>query len=517
MKILSAEEIRLWDQYTIKHEPISSIDLMERAAGKSVCWLEENYPDSTAYHVFCGKGNNGGDGLAISRMIANRELISANEQSFISVYILELGQKGTEDFRINMERLKEFPSVNILFIKSEEDFPALASGDIIIDALFGSGLNRQLEGVTASLVEHINNNEGEKIAIDIPSGMFVGSSSRNNPIIKADHTLSFQCLKPAFLVAENAEYTGDIHILDIGLHEGFYESVSGVYEWVTTEVIRSIHKPRKRFAHKGHFGHALLVAGSYGKIGAAVLSAKACLRSGTGLLSCHIPKCGYDIMQTSVAEAMVMTDFNSSFVTKMEEDLTRFEAIGIGPGIGTASETKMLLREIFDTYRHPLVLDADALNILGTQKDLLKMIPEGSLLTPHPKEFERMFGESANDFDRIQLALQKAKELNVVIVLKGHHTFIATPDAKARPAKSVGRGFFNSTGNAGMATGGSGDVLTGILTGLMAQGYSSVEAAILGVYLHGLAGDIAAKRLSMEAMVAGDIVENLGEAFLQIR
>ncbi|MEI9912480.1 MAG: NAD(P)H-hydrate dehydratase [Bacteroidota bacterium] len=253
--------------------------------------------------------------------------------------------------------------------------------------------------------------------------------------------------------------------------------------------------------------------GSYGKMGAAVLAARACMRSGIGLLSCHIPKCGYDSMQTSIPEAMVMTDIHSSFSTKMEDDLTKYEAIGIGPGTGTEPATKMLLREIFDAYRHPIVIDADALNIMASQKDLLKMIPAGSILTPHPKEFERLFGESlpagqaANDFDRIQLALQKAKELNVIIIVKGHHTFIATPDSK---------GFFNSTGNAGMATGGSGDVLTGVLTGLLAQQYSSVETAILGVYLHGLAGDIASEKLSIESMIAGDIIENLGNAFIQI-
>ena len=508
MKILSAEEIRLWDQYTIKHEPITSIDLMERAAAKCVDWLEENNPGDQRYSIFCGKGNNGGDGLAIARILANKDYP-------VTVYILEFGHKGTEDFQTNLARLHQCPEVKINFIQGEKQFHSIIPDEIIIDALFGSGLNRQLEGVTARLVEHINDCQCKIISVDIPSGMFVDRSSRNNVIVRANHTLSFQCLKPAFLVAENAEYTGEIHILDIGLDEGFLNTVTGAYEWVNDDTIRSIRKPRKRFAHKGNFGHGLLIAGSYGKIGAAVLSAKACLRSGIGLLSCHIPKCGYDIIQTSVPEAMVMTDFNSSFTTRVEDDLTKYEAIGIGPGIGIASETKMLLREVFDTYRHPVVLDADALNNMAAQKDLLKMIPPGSLLTPHPKEFERMFGESANDFDRILLALKKAKELNVIIVLKGHHTFIATPDAKARPAASVGQGFFNSTGNAGMAAGGSGDVLTGILTGLLAQGYSSVETAILGVYLHGLAGDIAAKKLSMEAMVAGDIIENMGEAFLQ--
>jgi NAD(P)H-hydrate epimerase len=501
MKILSAEEIRLWDQYTFKHEPIASIDLMERAAGKCVEWLEKNTPYDSRFSIFCGKGNNGGDGLAIARLLAGKNYP-------VSVYVLEFGHKGTEDFQANLGKLHQHPEVEVHYLQTEKNFHSIIPDETIIDALFGSGLNRRLEGVTARLVEHINASHCKIISIDIPSGMFVDRSSKGNLIVKADHTLSFQCLKPAFLLAENAEYTGEVHILDIGLHEEFLRSTTGIYEWINEVTVSTIHKPRERFAHKGNFGHGLLVAGSYGKIGAAVLSVKACLRSGIGLLSCHIPKCGYDILQTAVPEAMVMTDFNSSFNTKIEDDLTKYEAIGIGPGIGIASETKMLLREVFDTYRHPIVLDADALNMLGSQKDLLKLIPAGSILTPHPKEFERLFGESANDFDRIQLALQKAKELNVIIILKGHHTFIGTPDKK---------GFFNSTGNPGMATGGSGDVLTGILTGLLAQGYSAVETAILGVYLHGLAGDIAAEKLSMEAMVAGDIIENLGEAFLQIR
>ncbi|HET6995651.1 MAG TPA: NAD(P)H-hydrate dehydratase [Chitinophagaceae bacterium] len=501
MKVLSAEEIRQWDQYTIAQEPVSSIDLMERAALACVTWLTENILPRSRYSIFCGKGNNGGDGLAIARLLAEQ-----NRQ--LAVYILEFGHKGTPDFQTNLARLHQYTNVEISFIQSEKNFRSLFPDEIIIDALFGSGLNRQLEGVTASLVGHLNASQCKIISIDIPSGMFVDRSSKGNVIVKADYTLTFQCLKPAFLVAENAEYMGKLHILDIGLQEAFLQSIINAYEWIDLTVIHSIRKPRKRFAHKGNFGHGLIVAGSYGKIGAAVLSVKACLRSGIGLLTCHIPKCGYDIMQTSVPEAMVMTDFNSSFATKVEDDLTKYEAIGIGPGIGMASETKMMLREVFDSYRHPLVLDADALNILATQKNLLKLVPAGSILTPHPKEFERLFGESANDFDRIDTALKKAKELNLIIVLKGHHTFIATPDKK---------GFFNSTGNAGMATGGSGDVLTGILTGLLAQGYSSVEAAILGVYLHGLAGDIAAERLSMEAMVAGDIVETLGQAFLQIQ
>jgi NAD(P)H-hydrate epimerase len=209
-----------------------------------------------------------------------------------------------------------------------------------------------------------------------------------------------------------------------------------------------------------------------------------------------------------VPEAMVMTDFNSSIVTKIEEDISKFSCVGIGPGIGTASETKKLLHEIFEAYKKPVVLDADALNLISSDKDLLSKIPSDSILTPHPKEFERLFGKSDSDFDRLQLAQQKSKELNLVIVLKGHHTIIAT---------SGGKVYLNNTGNAGMAKGGSGDVLTGILTSLICQNYNSIEAAILGVYLHGLAGDFAAEKYSMEAMTAGDIIENLGEGLVTIK
>lgn len=497
MKILSADEIRQWDQYTIRHEPIASVDLMERAAEQCTEWLIRHYPEIASFSIFCGKGNNGGDGLAIARMLLEKNYT-------VAVHILEFGHKGTDDFQANLARLNKIGAANISFIQSPEHFHPLSKDQLVIDALFGSGLNRALEGVTAGLVDHINSSGLPVVSIDIPSGLFVDRSSGDNPVIRADHTLCFQCYKPAFLLAENADYIGEIHILDIGLHPDFYESLTGRFELTDKAVARSIHKPRKRFSHKGNFGHALLVAGSYGKIGAATLCARACLRSGVGLLTCHVPGCGYDILQTAVPEAMVTTDFNSSFTTRIQDDLTKYDTIGIGPGLGTASETKMLLREIFDSYRSPVILDADALNILASQKDMFTLIPAGSILTPHPKEFERMFGETSNEFDRISLALQKAKELNIIILLKGHHTLIATPD---------GKGFFNSTGNAGMATGGSGDVLTGILAGLLAQGYTAVETAILGAYLHGLAGDAAAKELSMEAMTALDIITHLGEAF----
>lgn len=499
MKILNAEQIRAWDQYTIEHEPTASIDLMERAAAKCFEWLEEHSWFVYSFSIFCGKGNNGGDGLAIARMLAVQGCT-------VSVNILEFGHRGTDDFQANLARLHQYPSVTIQFIQDETNFHSFTKETVIIDALFGSGLSRPLDGITAKLVDHINNSGCTIIAIDVPSGMAVDQSSKGNKIIKAKYTLSFQCYKPAFLVAENASFIGDVIILDIGLLPAYLSIVQTNFELIDGSIVRSIFRPRNRFAHKGNFGHAMIISGSYGKIGAAVLSARACLRSGAGLLTCFIPKCGYEILQTVVSEAMVKTDVNSSMITKIDDDISKYEAIGIGPGLGTASETRTAINEMLSICKKPLVIDADALNGISMEKSL-PSLPPGSILTPHPKEFERLFGKCKNDFERVQKAITNAKLLNCLIVLKGHHSFIALPS---------GKGYFNTTGNAGMATAGSGDVLTGMITGVLAQGYSSEDAAVLATYLHGLAGDIAANECSHEAMLAGDIIDNIGEAFKQL-
>lgn len=500
MKILNAEQIRAWDQYTIEHEPTASIDLMERAAAKCFEWLEENSWFVHSFSIFCGKGNNGGDGLAIARMLAVQGCT-------VAVNILEFGHRGTDDFQANLARLHQYPSVTIHFIQDETNFHSFTNETVIIDALFGSGLSRPLDGITAKLVDHINNSGCAIIAIDVPSGMSVDQSSKGNTIIKANYTLSFQCYKPAFLVAENASFIGEVIILDIGLHPAYLSAIQTNFELIDVSILRSVYKPRNQFAHKGNFGHAMIIAGSYGKIGAAVLSARACLRSGAGLLTCFVPKCGYEILQITVSEAMVMTDVNSSMVTKIYDDISNYDAVGIGPGLGTSSETRAAIKELISACKKAIVIDADALNGLSMEKSLPSLPPD-SILTPHPKEFERLFGAGKNDFERIQKAISNAKSLNCLIVLKGHHSFIAAPS---------GKGYFNNTGNAGMATAGSGDVLTGMITGLLAQGYSSEDAAILGVYLHGLAGDIAAKEFSQEAMLAGDLIDNIGQAFKQLR
>lgn len=498
MVILSSAQIHDWDAYTIRQKPIRSIDLMEIASTRCVQWLWQRTLPHQPIAVFCGKGNNGGDGLAIGR------LLSARGRK-VAVYILEAGQKGTDDFQENLAGLHQTPA-EIVYLQSPDHFPVLSAGTMIVDALFGTGLNRKLEGLAAALVEKINSYGAEVVSIDMPSGMLADGSSRGFPVITATHTLSFQCMKLAFMLPENEAHTGVVHILEIGLMPGFLAQLQCDTLLLDIDLVRAIYKPRKRFSHKGNYGHALLIAGSKGMMGAAVLAARACLRSGVGKLSCLSPECGYSIMQTAVPEAMCSTN-GDDYLTAPPGHLEQYAAIGIGPGMGTRDEQAVLIKELLSGYKHPLLADADALNLLAKQPDLLSQLPAFSIITPHPAEFDRLFGPQSNDFERIEAARKAAARMGIIIILKGHHTLIAMPGGNA---------FFNSTGNPGMATGGSGDVLSGIITGLLAQQYAPEQAALLGVFLHGLAGDCAAKRMSEEAMIAGDIVDHLGEAFLRL-
>jgi hydroxyethylthiazole kinase-like uncharacterized protein yjeF len=501
MEIFSAEQIRAWDAYTIQHEPVASLDLMERAAASCLAWLDRSGYLGRSFSIYCGKGNNGGDGLALARLLSGQDCT-------VTVHILEFGHIGTDDFQANLERLHQTP-VEVRFVQGQEHFHPVSPGDVLIDAMFGSGLNRKLEGMTASLVEHLNKSGNEMISLDIPSGLFVSRSSRGNAIVRADHTLSFQVYKPAFLMPENEPWVGEVHVLDIGLHPGFLRDAVADTELVDPSIIGAIFRPRKSFANKGNFGHALLVAGSFGKIGACVLAGRACLKSGAGLLTILTPGCGYDILQTTIPEAMILTDPDEKRHTALPEDGTgKYSVVGVGPGIGTDEGTVAFLHDLLAQYRKPMVVDADALNILGAHPDLMRMLPPYSILTPHPKEFERLFGSSTDDYARLDKAKEEAKKHQVIIVLKGHYTFIAMPG---------GRGYFNSTGNPGMAKGGSGDTLTGILTALLGQGYSPGEAAIFGVYLHGLAGDFAAADGSQESMLPSDLADQLGKAFQRIQ
>ena len=491
MKLLNAQQIHQWDEFTMAHEPISSVDLMERAARRCTDWLLKNIEPSSSVRIFCGKGNNGGDGLAIARQLIEAGLLPV-------IYILEFGAKGTEDFQINLNRLHELTK-EIYFIQSKDFFPELDKDSIVIDALFGSGLNRPLKDLSAELVEHINASGAEIISIDIPSGMFIDKSSIGNSVIKATATLSFQSKKLCFLVAENAVFFGEVVILDIKLHPGFTETIDTDFSLVDLSFIRQIIQPRKKFSHKGTFGHALLIAGNKGKIGAAILAAKACLRTGAGLLTCHLPQDALSILHTTLPESMAS-------VREEEPEWDKYTAIGIGPGLGTKDDAVELLKNTISNFHKPVIVDADALNIISKGSLSLKQLRRNSIITPHPKEFDRLFGNSSNDFERIEKALKASKELSLVIVLKGHYSLIAKD----------GKGWFNTTGNPGMATGGSGDVLTGIITSLLAQKYEPLNAAVAGVYLHGLAGDLALQFQSEESLLPSDISKCMGKAFRHV-
>lgn len=493
MKILSAEQIRKWDQFTILNEPVNSLDLMERAAAKCTAWIEERFAGKT-FKIFCGKGNNGGDGLAIARQLAEKNIFS-------DVYILESNSSGSDDFRANLHRLHSYP-IEINFIQHRDFFPAIDENNVVIDALFGSGLNREIEGLSAFLIQHINTSGTTVISVDLPTGMFSDKATNTEAVIKANYTLTFQNLKLCFLFPENEPLFGEVHILDIGLDLKYLSTVDSIYQLSDLDLVKQIYKPRKNFSHKGTFGHALIIAGEKGKMGAAVLCATACLRTGAGLVTSMVPEEQFGIIQTALPEAMAMAH------AEMETlDWSKYTTIGIGPGIGTEKEGAMLLRDVLSHFDKPIVIDADALNILSVNQELLTDLPPGSILSPHPKEFERLFGKTTNHLERIYLALFHAQKFCIYIIVKGHFSVLACPDGEV---------YFNSTGNAGMATGGSGDVLTGILTGLIAQGYSSKEACLMGMFLHGFAADIAAQSISEEALIAGDIIKNLGKAFLYV-
>jgi NAD(P)H-hydrate epimerase len=510
MKVLSVNQIREADGYTIVHEPIDDLMLMERAATTCYEWLITNIRNSVIYHIFCGTGNNGGDGLVIARLLARKGI-------GVNVYLAGDPNRMTPSCRSNFQRLRnEHPEVTVLGLDPVQDdvldtITAPGEDDIILDAVFGSGLTRIPEGFFANVIDKINS-LGEKcmvISIDMPSGLFCDSSvsgAREPSIVKADQTLSFEPPKLAFFMPENHQYLGDWVLHDIGIHPDFLDFVEVKNHMVTMQEAAMLVKPRSKFDHKGTFGHALLYCGSYGKMGAAVLSASACLRTGAGLVTLRCPSMGVGIIQTALPEAMVIPDEHEHFLANFNNPPDHM-TIGAGPGIGTANETALMLKLLIQHCRKPMVIDADALNILSENKTWLSFLPQGCILTPHPKEFERLAGKSQNHFERNEMQRAFSVRFGVYVVLKGAHTAITTPS---------GQCFFNTTGNPGMATGGSGDVLTGILTSLLAQGYTALDSCILGVFLHGLAGDLALQETGFESLVASDLIRYLGKSFQQL-
>jgi ADP-dependent NAD(P)H-hydrate dehydratase / NAD(P)H-hydrate epimerase len=527
MKLFTTRQIAEIDRYTIENEPISDIDLMERAAIAITDRLITMTGRQQKLVFLAGPGNNGGDALAVARLIS--------EAGYpCEVYLPELGNSGSPSQQINLQKLKEQAKAKIFTISGEKDFPRPEPGTLVIDGLFGSGLTRPLGGLAAALVRHINGisdfgctisdlkagksagkseivhpkSEIKVISIDLPSGLMGEDNSANIPdhIIRANATITLQFPKLSLLFPENGQYAGKVFIEDIGLHPDAIARIDSPFNRTERETVYPWFVPRSRVAHKGDFGHALLIAGSYGKMGAALLASQACLRTGAGLVTVHLPECGYTIQQTYMPEIMCSIDPGRHFVMDIPP-LNPYNAMGIGPGLGTRVETQKAISVFLARAKVPMVWDADALNCLALNPLWLENLPDGTILTPHPGEFKRLFGETTNSWQRLALQREMSQKYGIIIVLKGANTTVSLPDGKV---------WFNSSGNPGMATAGSGDVLSGIILGLLAQGFPPECAAIAGVFIHGEAGDFAAGHYSEPAMTASDITAYLPLVFKRI-
>ena len=489
MKILTANQIKNCDTATIE-KGISSISLMEKAATKCCDWMTDYFRNAEKFLIFCGNGNNGGDGFAIARILY--------EKGFdIEVFINKENMKFSRDAEVNFKKIKAISGITI------KDYSEFDNRDnsVIIDALFGYGLNRELSYDFKNLIEKLNQIQVPKISIDIPTGLYADKIiEENSTVFKADFTLTFQFYKRSFLHPETGKFCGKIIVLNIDLDKDFINEIETDYFVIDETVIKNIYKPREEFSHKGTFGKSILVGGSYGKMGAILMSSLSALKTGSGLTFTIAPECGNVILQSQIPEAMFIGS-GGNYIDKIE--IQEKAVYGIGPGLGKEKQTQKALFEFLDSYNQYVVLDADALNILA-ENNKLNLVPKNAVITPHPLEFERLFGKSANSFERIELAKQKAKELQIFIILKDHHTAVITPEKKV---------FYNITGNSGMAKGGSGDVLTGILTSLISQKYDVEQACIFGVWLHGKAGDFAAAAYSKEAMLPTDLINKIGSVY----
>lgn len=500
MSVFSAAQLYQADKVTVQNQKISSAALMERAGTQLFNWLHQRLNGSPVpIRIFCGIGNNGGDGLVVGRLLI--------EHGYnVTVYVLNFSDKRSKDFLINYDKIKNVTKDWPILMKGETDFPEIDPEDILVDAIFGIGLNRCPVGWVKKLIQYLNKSKAFKLAVDIPSGLYADTPMEDaEAVLKANHTLTFQTPKLSFFLPETAPFVSGFDILDIGLDTEFLQTTEPIAQVISKTEAKRFYKPREKFDHKGTYGHALIVAGSFGKIGAAVLAATAAFRIGAGMVTAFVPKCGYVVLQTAVPEAMVIADKADEFISEIS---AAFEpsAIGIGMGIGKNKATVTAFKKILQKIDTPFVIDADALNILSENRALLKHLPKYSVLTPHPGELKRLIGPWSDDYDKLEKAKEFSKKHEIILIIKGANTFTVFGEHL----------YINTSGNPGMGTAGSGDALSGIITGLLSQGYDPLLASVFGVFMHGLAGDIAAGQLGYEAVMAGDIVSCISEAYLAL-
>lgn len=496
MQILNSKASQIADQQTIEKQDISSLELMERAAIRFCEAFHRRFPNPGSGLIICGPGNNGGDGLALARLLHEKGIS-------ISVFLPDCFSRFSTDWLANRNRLpKEIPVIQ----GNSDQFPSAAQDKSwICDGLFGSGFNKNLEGEIQKLVHEMNLCLGLKISIDVPSGL-KEEMGVDEIAFLADWTGTFQTPKLAFLLPDTGQWCPEFEVIPIELETDEAQKIGPAFFYLEKKDIQPFFTPRTKFSHKGTYGHGLLLAGSHGKIGAALLATKAMIRSGVGLATVAVPKCGIQSLHSGIPEAMILPDDHDHLLGKFP-DLSPYHAIGIGPGIGQNEETSWLLKELIFTSQKPLVLDADALNILAKHPDWIRHLPPKTVLTPHPGEWKRLAGEAKNGKERQDQAIAFAKDHQVILVVKGAHTQICLPNGSV---------FFNSTGNPGMASGGMGDALTGLITGFLAKGMEPEDAALAAVFLHGLAGDLAAKETGFESLTATDLIQKIGSAFLKL-
>ncbi|GAA3572513.1 NAD(P)H-hydrate dehydratase [Snuella lapsa] len=500
MKLFSKEQIYEADRLTIERQNISSADLMERAGTQLFNWMHARMQGAQVpVHVFCGIGNNGGDGLVLARHLTTHGY-------HVKTYIVNYSDKRSKDFLINYDRIKSVTKDWPVLLTDDESFPEINPKDIIVDAVFGIGLNRPVVAWVVALFDHFRASKAFTLSVDVPSGLYLDKAPEHtNNVVSASFTLSFAAPKLAFFLPQTAQHTVQWDVLDIGFDQEYLSSVDTEAELIAKHEVLFLFKPRTKFSHKGQFGHSLIIGGSYGKIGAVTLACKGALSAGSGLVTAYIPKCGYTALQASLPEAMVITDTDKNCISNINVAMQP-SVVGLGVGMGTDSKTLKAFEAFLKENKSPLVLDADGLNMLAQHTALLKMLPAQTVLTPHPKELERLIGVWKDDFDKLEKVKAFAHTYNVIVVIKGAHTITI----------SNNKLYVNTTGNPGLATAGSGDVLTGIITGLISQGYAPLEATVFGVYLHGKAADIAVGKYGYQSLLASHVIDYLGAAYLDL-
>lgn len=495
MKILNAKQIKEVDAKTIAYEDIDSRSLMIRAQKAIYRFLKDKQLDTSKINIICGVGNNGGDGVALA-------IDLHNHYKRPKVFVIDYSKNYSTDFQYFLGIAKE-QGVNINIVASIDQLPTFHNDEVIIDCLFGTGINRKISGLSKEVIEIINNSDSYVISIDLPSGLMLDRVT--NIAIEADETVVLEVPKLSLFLPSNYQYVGNINIVNIYLNSRALQEAMTTLYYLDGCMVRSILKPISKYAHKGTQGHSLIIGGSIGKIGSVSLSSKAALKSGCGLVTAYIPKCGTIPLQSYLPEAMVIEDESHSYISDIKFDI-KPSAIGIGVGMGQDIATSEALFSLMANSTAPMVIDADAINIISNNKDALNLLQPDTILTPHPKELARLIGEWRDDFEKIEKTKEFATLYNCIIIIKGAHTLIVTPNEL----------YVNSSGTYALATAGSGDVLTGIITGLLAQGYTALQASKIGVYLHGLTANICSRSINPRSFTASDIIDNIGNAYFEL-